>query len=118
LTSVKATGHPFQQVSRLILQVRERDGERCLHSGVLAIREAKQEAKEQIMDYEAQIRRLTLAEFDIALGLERIRRQWEVIIGLEREGCDSKTAHQLLDTLLKTQAIQEENRETILSRIH
>jgi hypothetical protein len=85
---------------------------------VLAIWEAKRKIEEVTMEHDAQIRRLTLAEFDIALGLERIRRQWEVIFGLERDGCDSKTAHQLLDALLETQAIYEENREIILSRIH
>ena len=69
------------------------------------------------MEYDAQMRRLTLAEFDIAMGLERIRRQWETIMTLERDRYDTKTAHQLLDTLLQTQAIQEENREIILSRM-
>ena len=70
------------------------------------------------MEYDAQIRRLTLTEFDIALGLERIQRQWETIITLERDGYDSKPAHQLLNTLLETQAIHEENREIILSKMH
>jgi hypothetical protein len=51
------------------------------------------------------------------MGLERIRRQWEDIITLERDGCDTKKAHHLLDTLLETQAIHEENREIILSRM-
>ena len=69
------------------------------------------------MEYHAQMRHLTLAEFDIAMGLERIRRQWETIITLERYGCDTKTAHQLLDTLLEAQEIHEENRELILSRM-
>jgi hypothetical protein len=69
------------------------------------------------MEYDAQMRRLTLTEFDIALGLERIRRQWEEIITLERGGYDTKPAHELLDTLLETQAVQEENREIILSRM-
>jgi hypothetical protein len=70
------------------------------------------------MEYDAQMRHLTLAEFDIAMGLERIQRQWEIIITLERDGCDTNTAHQVLDTLLETQAIHEENREIILSRMH
>jgi hypothetical protein len=69
------------------------------------------------MEYDAQMRHLTLAELDIAMGLERIRRQWEFIITLEQGGYDTKTAHQLLDTLLETQAIHEENREIILSRV-
>jgi hypothetical protein len=77
----------------------------------------RKKAKEVVMEYDAQMRRLTLAEFDIAMGLERIRRQWETIITLERDGCDAKTAHQLLETLLETQAIQEENREIILSKM-
>ena len=69
------------------------------------------------MDYDAQMRHLTLAEFDIAMGLEHIQEQWETIITLERDGYDTKTAYQLLETLLETQAIHEENREIILSRM-
>ena len=64
-----------------------------------------------------QIRRLERAERYIAVGRERISRQRDNVVQLEREGVDHRSAQHFLSCLLEIQAAHEKWRKAIIDDI-
>ena len=60
-------------------------------------------------------RELAQAERHIAEGKKHIGRQMVIIAELERDGHDTATAKELLDTLEQTQQLHESHRQHVLS---
>jgi hypothetical protein len=69
------------------------------------------------MDRKLEQRHLQEAERHVAEGREHIEKQRRIIAELERDGHDTSTARELLETLEQSHRIHEEYRDLIKAEL-
>ena len=66
------------------------------------------------MDQGTPQQHLAQTEQHIAEGVVHLARQWALIIELDRAGHDTEEARAILDSLMETQVLHEQDRELLL----